>query len=86
MYKNAHLQNITPGSKLGMEETEELVSQSWSWPGRREENGYMWFFYRDGFNYVGPKQTFPQIKAFSSGVTSADPRTKLGRVMKESNP
>lgn len=38
----------------------------------------MWFLNRDGLNYVGPKQTFPQIKAFSPEVTAADPHTKLG--------
>lgn len=66
MYKNAHLQNIPPGPKLGMEETEELVSRSQSWPVRQEKNGYLWFFNGDGLKYVGPKQTFPQVKASSS--------------------
>lgn len=86
MYKNAHLQNITPGPKLGMEEREELISHSWSWPRRRDKNDYLWFFNRDGLNYVGLKQTSPQIKAFSSGVISADPQTKLAPSTKESNP
>lgn len=86
MYKNAHLQNITLGPKQGMEEREELISQSWSWPGRRKEIAYLWFFKRDGFNYVGLKQTFPQIKVFPSGVITADPHTKLAVSTKESNP
>lgn len=44
MYKNAHLQNIPPGPKLGMEETEELISKSQSCPDRQEKNGYLCFF------------------------------------------
>lgn len=45
MYKNAHLQNITPGPGLGMEESEDSL-QSWSWTGRRVQSGYLWFFQR----------------------------------------
>lgn len=65
MYKNAHLQNIPPGLKLGMDETEELISKRQSWPVRQEKNGCLWFFNGDGLKYVGPKQTFPQVKASS---------------------
>lgn len=81
MYKNAHLQNITPGAKLGMEQKGELISQSCGWPGRREENCYLWFFNRDDLNYVGR----PSPRSRPSGVTSADPHTKLAPFNKESN-
>ena len=75
----------TPGPKLGTEETEEHILQSWSWPERREENSYLWFFIRDGLNYVRPKQSFPQIKAFSVGHLCW-PANQSGPVMKESKP
>lgn len=40
---------------------------------------YLWFFIRDGFNYVGLKQTVSQIKA-SSKVNSTDPHTCHERI------
>lgn len=55
MYKNAHLQNITPRSKAGLEETEILRIKA----GQEEQRRPLicGFFNWDGFNYVGPKQT-----------------------------
>lgn len=41
MYKNAHLQNITPGSKVGLEETEILRRKAGRGE-RREEAAYLW--------------------------------------------
>lgn len=43
MYKNAHLQNITPGPKVGMEVREDLISESWHWK-KTEESDYLGFF------------------------------------------
>lgn len=79
MYKNAHLQNITPGPKVGMEVREDLISQSWHWE-KKQRRAIIWVFSPSqghNLNCIRPKQTLPQIKAFFSGVTSFDAHTKL---------
>lgn len=85
MYKNAHLQNITPESRAGLEETEILQMKAGLGEGRRRrggEGGRLFVGFLTGMVLIMWDQNKPStlIKAFSSppGSPTADPRKQTG--------
>lgn len=63
MYKNAHLQNITPGPKVGMEVREDLISQSWHWKKNRGERLFGFFPLPRGTILIASVQNRPCPKS-----------------------